>query len=239
MEKVVWIIGANSEVAKEIVLELDRKSEFDNVILASRNVEQLKCFVEENNLEDKASVFSLDLTNKESVELLVKDAPAPNGIILCAGYLYWESPIDYEHLKDVMDTNLTGNIYLLELILPTLRNTGGYVVGFSSTAGEMGTASSKYYATSKAGLNIYLESFKLENEKYGIKTILLKPGYIDTKMYKQRSDRNLKFLTVSAKAVAEKTVKYIQKYKSVTAFLPWYWRLFILLAKIKRAITHV
>lgn len=121
----LWMIGAGSEIGRQILLELDARQVLDHVTLASRNLENLNQFVFEHNLAGKADVRYVDLTDSHSIDHFVQEAAAPNEIIVCAGYLYSESPVDYEQLRKVMDTNLIGVIYLLEQALPALRQCGG------------------------------------------------------------------------------------------------------------------
>ncbi|MFJ8313164.1 MULTISPECIES: 3-oxoacyl-[acyl-carrier-protein] reductase [unclassified Streptomyces] len=90
----------------------------------------------------------------------------------------------------VIDTNLTGTFNFCRAVgFPMLKRRTGTVVNISSVAGVYGHATQANYAASKAGVHGMSRTFAKETARYGIRVNVVAPGFIDTDMTDQLSDR--------------------------------------------------
>ncbi len=83
--------------------------------------------------------------------------------------------------------NLTAPITLTRLLLPEMRREGrGNVTFVTSIAGRLGVAEEAVYAATKAGLDTFAESLRLELRGSGVTVGVLVPGVVDTPFFDRR-----------------------------------------------------
>lgn len=221
-QKEIWIIGANSDIAKELAKKLSHTRFL--LRLASRNTKELKRFIRRERIRN-AVVKELDLCSRKSIQDFVKEASVPWGIILAAGYLPqmpWKNQL--AELDLVYKTNLLGNIYLIEQILPAMKQKrDGFITGISSVADVRGKASNKLYASSKAAFTSYLQGTMQECAPYGVQVDIIKPGYVKTKMISHKKEVCNALFTLKPDQVAEVIYQHIKRRRSRDQYvnLPW------------------
>jgi short-subunit dehydrogenase len=113
------------------------------------------------------------------VDILVANAGAG-----CAQPL---STMDKGRPAGLIATNLTAPIELTRALLPAMlaRGTGGlYYVG--SIAGRTGVAGEAVYSATKAGLDMFAASLRLELNGTGVRVGVLVPGVIATSFFERR-----------------------------------------------------
>ncbi|WP_436535729.1 SDR family oxidoreductase [Actinoplanes sp. HUAS TT8] len=80
-----------------------------------------------------------------------------------------------------VETNLFGPLNVTRAVLPVMRERrSGLVVTISSTAGIGGLEFCSAYAAAKFGLEGWMESLAPEVAPYGIRTMLVEPGFFRT-----------------------------------------------------------
>jgi short-subunit dehydrogenase len=115
----------------------------------------------------------------DHVDLLV--ANAGTGF---AGHL---STMDERRPANLLAANLTAPIDLTRALLPAMLDRGrGSLVYVGSIAGRMGVAGEAVYAASKAGLDAFATSLRLELRGTGVQVGLLVPGVIATRFFERR-----------------------------------------------------
>lgn len=231
MKKIIWIIGANSDVAREFMKnEADASCEY---VLASRNVSNLQEFIQKQQIINATAAY-IDLEREESISAFIRGRETPYGILITAGCLESSGCIDrIEEMKRVFSANLLGVIILLEHILPKMYQNGqGFVIGLSSIAGERGKSSNVLYSSAKAGLTSYLEGIMQKNEKHNIRTIIVKPGFIHSKMLRQSGKQPNRLLVCEPQTVAHKIAKAIRKNQSAEFYVSGIWRLLMFLYRL-------
>ena len=73
-------------------------------------------------------------------------------------------------------------------VLPVMRKQrSGLVVTISSTAGIVGQAFCSAYAASKFGVEGWMESLPFEVAPFGIRTMLVEPGFFRTELLTKES----------------------------------------------------
>lgn len=145
---------------------------------------------------DNLTVFSLDLSQPESIEQCVKEITLlkNNFDIIINNAAIWsgrevEEPIDIAVLRKTLEVDLFGVIDFSERII-SLVNEGGHIVNISSRAGSMSqTQHAMYpdYKIAKAGINMFTRilSARLKNK---ITVSAVHPGWVKTDMGGMNAD---------------------------------------------------
>jgi NAD(P)-dependent dehydrogenase (short-subunit alcohol dehydrogenase family) len=104
-----------------------------------------------------------------------------------AGFFEEISPEDF---RAQIETNLFGPLNVTRAVLPVMRaQRSGLVVTFSSTAGITGGEFTSAYAASKFALEGWSESLTPEVAPFGIRTMLVEPGFFRTELLTEDSTR--------------------------------------------------
>jgi short-subunit dehydrogenase len=120
--------------------------------------------------------------------------------------------------ETVIRVNLLGVIYSIEAVLPgMLKRGGGQIVAISSLASFKGLPGAAAYCASKAGINAYMESLRIQLRGKEVSFTTICPGFIQTPMIE---DNKGMFLIMSAEKAARKMARAIRKRKKVYNF-PW------------------
>jgi NAD(P)-dependent dehydrogenase (short-subunit alcohol dehydrogenase family) len=119
------------------------------------------------------------------VEQMIKDSGRIDVLVNNAGYALLGAVADTK-LKDVQDnlnTNFFGVLRMTKAVLPhMLAAKAGRIVNVSSIAGFMPVPFMASYAASKHALEGYSESLDHEVRSRGIRSILIEPGFVKTKI---------------------------------------------------------
>jgi len=95
-----------------------------------------------------------------------------------AGFFEEMSPEDF---RAQVETNLFGPVNVTRAVLPVMRaQRSGLVVTVSSTAGVVGGEFTSAYAASKFAVEGWIESLTPEVAPFGIRTMLVEPGFFRT-----------------------------------------------------------
>ena len=90
---------------------------------------------------------------------------------------------DPQIVQRCIDTNLTAAINLVSAAWPTLKSQGGgVIVNVSSIASVDPFPFFSVYAAAKAGLNMFTRCAASEGAEYGIETVAIAPGAVETPM---------------------------------------------------------
>src|SRR5206468_12241234 len=85
-------------------------------------------------------------------------------------------------------TNLFGPVNVTRAMLPALRaQRSGLIVTISSTGGITGQAFVSAYSAAKFGLEGWMESLAQEIAPFGIRTMLVEPGFFRTELLTEDS----------------------------------------------------
>lgn len=128
----------------------------------------------------------MDVRDSNSVSAAAKEvlSSADIGVLIhcvgigiaCAGEEYKEGAI-----TDLMDTNFTGVLRVNDRFLPHLRNRGsGLCIITGSVGGIFAIPYQSHYCASKAALDLYASSLRMELRSFGVKISLVMPGDTNT-----------------------------------------------------------
>ncbi|MGA9213599.1 SDR family NAD(P)-dependent oxidoreductase [Kaistella sp.] len=184
--KTVLILGANSDVAKQCILQYAEKG--FKILAASRDLVSLKSFVVETHLEDKVELIYFDATDfnahqKFYNELSVK----PNVVVYSAGFLVenQEALRNFEGAFNMMKVNYIGAVSILNIIATDQSNQNlERIIGLSSLSGVRGRKSNFVYGSTKSAFTQYLAGLRQELSSKKISVNVLVSGYINTKINK-------------------------------------------------------
>src|SRR4051812_49280128 len=134
-------------------------------------------------------VVKLDVTRPEDAKAAVAAAVERFGRIdvlvnnagnFYAGFFEELSPDDF---RAQIETNLFGPINVTRAVLPVMRaQRRGLVVTISSTGGIVGQAFVSAYSAAKFGVEGWMESLAPEIAPFGIRTMLVEPGFFRTEL---------------------------------------------------------
>jgi NAD(P)-dependent dehydrogenase (short-subunit alcohol dehydrogenase family) len=89
-----------------------------------------------------------------------------------------------DEIKAQFETNLFGLIRTTQAVLPIMRKqNSGFIVNISSGAGRFGFPGGSAYVSTKFALEGLTESMSYELESFGIKAILIEPGFVKTNFH--------------------------------------------------------
>jgi NAD(P)-dependent dehydrogenase (short-subunit alcohol dehydrogenase family) len=138
---------------------------------------------------DDLLVVKLDVNNPADAEAAVQAAVERFGRIdvlvnnagnFYAGFFEEMTPEDF---RAQIETNLFGPVNVTRAVLPVMRTQrSGLVVQISSTAGINGGEFTSAYAASKFGVEGWIESLTPEVAPFGIRTMLVEPGFFRTEL---------------------------------------------------------
>jgi NAD(P)-dependent dehydrogenase (short-subunit alcohol dehydrogenase family) len=139
---------------------------------------------------------ALDVTDSDSVRTAVDAAVQRFGridvLVNNAGNFYagFFEEVTPEDFRAQIETNLFGPLNVTRAVLPVMRaQRAGLVVTFSSTAGITGGEFTSAYAASKFALEGWSESLTPEVAPFGIRTMLVDPGFFRTELLTEDSTR--------------------------------------------------
>jgi NAD(P)-dependent dehydrogenase (short-subunit alcohol dehydrogenase family) len=78
--------------------------------------------------------------------------------------------------------NVRAPFLLMQLALPLLKASRGWVVNLASLSGKVPNPGLAAYGASKAALISLTQSFNAEAEPFGVRAVALCPGFVDTPM---------------------------------------------------------
>src|SRR5881628_2912793 len=184
-DKNIWFVtGAGRGMGVDIVKAA--LAEGHAVVATGRNTDAVARALGE---ADQLLVVKLDVTRPEDAKAAVAAAVERFGRIdvlvnnagnFYAGFFEELSPEDF---RAQIETNLIGPVNVTRAVLPVMRaQRSGLVVTISSTAGISGNAFVSAYAAAKFGIEGWVESLTPEVAPFGIRTMLVEPGFFRTEL---------------------------------------------------------
>jgi short-subunit dehydrogenase len=221
---VCFITGASTGLGEGFARRFAREGYA--VGLAARSVERLDGLAEEiREAGGRAGSYPCDVTDRQqllsaveecekelgSVDLLIANAGISRNTLI--------DPFDVDWVETVIRTNLFGAIYATEAVLPgMLRRGRGQIVAISSIAGFQGLPMSAAYSASKAGMNNFFESLRVDLRDTGVYVTVIAPGFVKTPLT-SHNRHPMPFLMDVEPAVERMTRAILRKKKSLA--FPW------------------
>jgi NAD(P)-dependent dehydrogenase (short-subunit alcohol dehydrogenase family) len=215
MDSKVWLItGAGRGMGVDIARAALAAGHA--VVATGRNPEQVSTAL---GTHADLIVVKLDITNPDGVKKAVQaaldrfnriDVLVNNAGNFYAGFFEEITPDDF---RAQIETTLFGPLNVTRAVLPVMRaQRSGLIVAISSTAGIVGQEFCTAYAASKFGVEGWIESLAPEIAPFGIKTMLVEPGFFRTQLL---SPESTKFAKPSIADYAKRTEETVVAWKSM------------------------
>jgi len=186
-------------------------------VATGRNVEKVTQAI---GASDDLFVVKLDVTKPEDAEVAVSAAVEKFGridvLVNNAGNFYagFFEEITPENFRAQIETNFFGPVNVTRAVLPQMRSQRrGLIVTISSTGGIVGQAFVSAYSASKFAVEGWMESLAPEVEPFGIRTMLVEPGFFRTELLTEDSTN---YPVPSIHDYAEKTRETVTAWKGMS-----------------------
>lgn len=185
-DKKVWLItgagrGLGVDIAKAAL------AAGHAVVATGRNAKKV---TEAIGAHDDLLTVKLDVTSSEDAHAAVDAAVEKFGkvdvVVNNAGNFFagFFEELDPEQVRNQIETLLFGPMNVTRAVLPLMRKQRtGLVLSISSTAGISGALPfCSAYAAAKFGIEGWMESLSVEIAPFGIRTMLVEPGFFRTEL---------------------------------------------------------
>ncbi len=184
-DKKVWLItgagrGLGIDIAKAAL------AAGHAVVATGRDPKKVKAAI--GNHDDLLAV-KLDVTRAEDAQAAVEAAVARFGridvLVNNAGNFYagFFEELSPDQIRNQIETLLFGPMNVTRAALPVMRKQrSGLLLTISSTAGLSGGMFLTAYAAAKFGIEGWMESLAPEVAPFGIRTMLVEPGFFRTEL---------------------------------------------------------
>jgi len=169
--------------------------------------------------DDNLLAVKLDVARPEDAQTAVEAAVLKFGridvLVNNAGNFYagFFEELTTEQVRDQIETLLFGPMNVTRAALPVMRKQrSGLLVTISSTAGITGQMFCTAYAAAKFGIEGWIESLSLEIAPFGIRPMLVEPGFFRTELLTNDSTTYAK---TSIDDYAERTKETVAAWSSM------------------------
>lgn len=184
MQKTAIVTGASKGVGLATVKLLSKNGY--KVIAVSRDLSKVSELVSDN-----VEVYSLDVTDSKAIEIFFekyKDITLDLLVNNAGGgssptYIINETP---ENFRKAYDINVTGPMYLSQLLVPCMkRSESPTIIFITSFGGKIPYRGGGNYTNAKRGERGLIDTMRLEFPQFGIKITEICPATIDTQYEKR------------------------------------------------------
>ncbi|WP_081818831.1 SDR family oxidoreductase [Arthrobacter sp. UNC362MFTsu5.1] len=213
--KKVWFItgagrGMGTDIAKAAL------AAGHAVVATGRNPEKVAQALGDN---ENLLAVRLDVTDPADAAAAIQTAVDRFGridvLVNNAGNFYagFFEEISPEDFRAQIETTMFGPINVTRAALPVMRaQRSGLVVTISSTAGIAGGEFLSAYAASKFGVEGWAESLALEVAPFGIRSMIVEPGFFRTELLTPESTR---YAETTIDDYAERTEQTVAAWRSM------------------------
>lgn len=210
--KVIWVTGASSGLGRSLALALATKG---HRVIASARSE--KALVSLEKLSPHILALPCDITDEDSMNSarskISTDFTCLDQVILNAGsceYLEFPNP-DWSAIRRVMEVNYFGTLNCLQIALPLLRQSSfdrPHIVAVASQVTNAPFPKAEAYGASKAALQYFFNSLRIDLAPEKIDVSLVNPGFVDTPLTRE-NDFDMPFL-MDVEDAAQRIVNQIE-----------------------------
>jgi NAD(P)-dependent dehydrogenase (short-subunit alcohol dehydrogenase family) len=213
--KKVWLItgagrGLGADIAKAVL------AAGHSVVATGRDAAKVAAAV---GVHDNLLTTKLDVTRPQDAKATVEAAVAKFGRLdvlvnnagnFFAGFFEELSP---EQVRNQIETLLFGPMNVTRAVLPVMRKQrSGLLLTISSTAGIAGQMFCTAYAAAKFGVEGWMESLTPEVAPFGIRTMLVEPGFFRTELL---TNDSITYAQPTIDDYAEQTKEIVAAWKSM------------------------
>ena len=185
--RVVFVTGSSTGIGEATALHFARLG--DTVYATMRTPdssgEALRDVAPLEGLD--LTLLALDVNDDHSVARAIAAAKERSGRIdvlvnnAGVGNLTSVEEVSIEEAKGVFETNVFGALRTMQAVLPGMRERrSGAIVNITSISGRLVSGGHGIYGASKYALEALSEGLAIETRKYGLRIIIIEPGFIST-----------------------------------------------------------
>jgi short-subunit dehydrogenase len=186
--KVAVITGASSGIGDALARVL--ASEGCRVGLLARRTDRLEALANILRHAGRTAEWAAcDVTDRDGLRAAIgslEERLGPTDLLIANAGVFRKTPpetLDVPGCELMVRVNLLGVMYAFEAVLPAmLGRGGGHLVAISSLAAYKGIPGSAGYCATKAAVNAYLESLRLDLRPRGVAVTAVCPGYVRSEM---------------------------------------------------------
>jgi len=192
--------------------------------VSARRVDRLEALARQiRNDGGRVTVHPADVADREELLGAIRRCREELGpvdlLIANAGVSRYEPPeeLDAREVEKLLRINFLGAVTATEGVLPNMLERGrGHIVVLSSLASFQGLLFHGSYCASKAAMNGFFESLRLDISDRGVDVTIITPGFVKTEMTAHNSHR-MPFL-MDLEPALDIMVRGIRKRKRMVRF---------------------
>jgi len=222
----ILVLGATSAIAMEVARLLALSGA--RFFLVARNQQRLLA-VREDLLTHGApdvGTGTVDLRDTGAHSAILSKALAELGTIdlaiIAHGILgdHLKARSDYSEAEDILRTNFLSVVSLVTWLAEYFEDSHqGTLAVISSISAVRGRASNYVYASSKAGLNVFLDGVRHRLYRHGVHVLTILPGFVLTPMTEHLPQS---FLAATPARIAPRILAAVVRRKDVL-YTPAFW----------------
>lgn len=226
----IWITGASSGLGRALAIQLAEAGNF--VIASARSSSELAALA----THYPGAIKSLPLNVSNAIDLektatQLREITDYIDLVICAaGICRYEDNLSFNPsiYEEQMDVNFLGVVRTFKLALPLLKKSQArpHFAAVSSLSSCVGFPRAEAYGSSKAALNYFMQSLRVDFSQLPIDFSLIRPGFIATPLI-HGNDFNMPAM-MTPEAAAKQIIKNLVKRRFLIDFpkrLSWPLRL--------------
>ena len=199
--KLAIVTGASTGIGRELA-KIAAREQFDLIVAADTPLNDL---VTELGPEVTIDAVEVDLATREGVDKLVATIQGRpvDALLANAGHGLGNAFLEqnFDEAQHVIDTNITGTLYLVHQVGRLMRAQGrGRILFTGSIAGFMPGAFAAVYNGTKAFIDSFSLALRNELKDSGVTVTCLMPGPTDTDFFERADMMDTKVGTQENKA---------------------------------------
>ena len=214
-ESKVWLVtgagrGLGVDISKAVL------AAGHSLVATGRDVAKVRAAIGDH---DNLLAIRLDVTRPEDAQTVVEAAVAKFGridvVVNNAGNFFagFFEEMSREQVHNQIETLLFGPMNVTRAALPVMRKQrAGLLIAISSTAGISGQLFCTAYAAAKFGVEGWMESLAPEIAPFGIRTMLVEPGFFRTELL---SNESTTYAKPAIEDYAKKTQEIVTAWSSM------------------------
>lgn len=183
-DKTILITGASSGIGKATAILASQMGA--HLIIHGRDIEKLNQTFSQLNPSGKHQILQADLSNTDELMGFVKQCPAIDGVVHCAGIVKPVPAkfIQPKHIEEMFSINYNAVVLINSYLLQQKKiNNDASIVLISTISTQHSYFGGALYISSKGALEAYSRSLGLEVVSKKIRVNTLSPAMVRTEIY--------------------------------------------------------